>query len=138
MKLQIKGLVFCEKQITKHFSRNANHAKKNVFKGNTVNRQISCGTYYNPVVYVKLYSFIIFSVLIYENKHMCVCVFRPGKLISMSQLPLRPAAPAPHFRLQRRQSVSRLLWCCSLVPTDRGWPAGTRLSSPWRPCKKNI
>lgn len=68
---------------------------------------------------------------------VCACVRRPGELISVAQLPLRPAAPAPHFCLQRRQPVSSFLRCCGLGPTSRGWPAVTRLPSPWRPWKKN-
>ncbi len=71
--------------------------------------------------------------------YMCVCVCdrRPGELIPVAELPLRPTAPAPHFCLQRRQPVSSFLRCCSLGPTSWGWPAGTRPPSPWRPWKKN-
>lgn len=79
---------------------------------------------------------------LYKLKYMtnvcvCICVSRPGELISVAQLALRPAAPAPHFCVQRWQPISSLVQCCSLVLTSRRWPAGMRPPSLWRPWKEN-
>lgn len=65
---------------------------------------------------------------------VCIYVSRPGELISVAQLPLRPAAPAPHFGVQRRQPVVSLLRCCRLGLTSGKWPAGTSPLPPRRPC----
>lgn len=68
---------------------------------------------------------------IFVNKwftmNVCICVLRPGELISMTQLPLRPTAPAPYFCVQRWQPIIILLLLyCLLDLANRRWPAGTK------------
>lgn len=65
---------------------------------------------------------------------VCIDASRPGELISVAQLPLRPAAPAPHFSVQRRQPVVSLLRGCRLGLASGRRPAGTRPLPPRRPC----
>lgn len=61
---------------------------------------------------------------------------RPGELISVSQLALWAAAPAPHFCVQGWQPLYGHFQSCSLGLTTRRWPASTGRLSPWWPWKK--
>lgn len=61
---------------------------------------------------------------------------RPGKLISMAELPLRAPTPAPHFCVKRRQPIIFLLLRCRLGLTTRGFQVCVSTLSPWRPWKK--